>query len=350
MMEICYIRKDGCAGKMSFEESVFLPVLSARDFKKILDVIAMSHECEEHVRQLDRYINEQIEFWTGARDNTNNAKEKANFNTRLKKWISFNAALVKAFNVNEKKDSEANIRCKKATVYTYTKDGIIPVDGYSFQKFGRTFQVYKNDHDKTYWIIDPRYGLGCAKGDTKKEAIAAFTGEIMDRISAAYKQLESAHDRFIQSMIAAGYEHIMQADANMYEYWPEDAASPETDRPKIEEPEKKSPRPVETEVNAADHAERVPTPDRAKAEQAVPESPTPGIKAALPGSPRLYRDRASYKRNIRVLNSPRLLYRHIHITGSYMPHTRALYTLCTPVRSTRPMYHKRNAPHYIDTS
>lgn len=349
MMEICYIRKDGCAGKMSFEESVFLPVLSARDFKKILDVIAMSDKWEEHVKQLDRYINEQIEFWTGARDNSNNAKEKANFNTRLKKWIGFNAALVKAFQVEEKTDAEAKIRCKKATVYTYTKDGIIPVDGYSFQKFGRTFQVYKNEHDKVYWVIDPRYGLGCAKGDTKKEAIAAFTGEIMDRISAAYKQLESAHDRFIQSMLAAGYEHIMQADANMFEYWPEDAA-PETDRPKTEEPEKKSPRPIETDVNAADHAERVPAPVRAKAEKDTLKSPTPIIKAALPGSPRLYRDRVPYKRNIRVLNSSRLLYRLIHITGSYKPYTRALYTPCTPVRFTRLMYHKRNAPHYIDTS
>lgn len=358
MMEISYTRKDGCAGKMRFEESVFLPVLSARDFKKILDVIAMSHECEKHVMQLNDFINGEIERITGERDKCKNAKITAKLNTELKKWISFNAALVKAFQVEEKTDAEAKIRCKKATVYTlrWTSEGaaIIPEEGYSFNKYGLTFYVYNLKGEKTHHVIVPSFGMSIVCGSTRKEAIAALTSELVDRLPMFRLKNANMHKTFIKRMIDAGYQDVLESNADIYEYWPEEPESvPETattDRDKIPSDPEKSPRPIETGENAADHAERVPAQVRAKAEQAVPESPTPRIKAALPGSPRLYWYRTPYKRDIRVLNSPCLLYRRIHIPGSYMPYTRTMYTPYTPARSIRSMYHKRNAPHYIDTS
>ena len=154
--------------------------------------------------------------------------------------------------------------------------------------------------------------MSIVSGLTKKEAIAGLTGELVDRLSEFRVKNANMHKTFIKHMIDAGYQDVLESNADIYEYWPEEPESV-PDRDIIPSDPEKSPRPIETEVNTADHAERVPAQVRAKSEKDTLKSPTPIIKAALPGSPRLlYRlIYATYTRTIHAMHSGEIHPAHV---------------------------------------
>lgn len=172
-------------GRFTVDMSGFFPC-SKHDYKIFLDMIENSNECKEHVARLQDFFSCAISILEKYRNGAQNASIKADYNTQLKKWLALYNELSRRYNLEEKTDSEATVKCKKIVCYPFCKwdnNKPVAVDGWKFEKYGMQFYVYRHSKNKLWYVIMPFCGLAISSGERSKQAaIASVNEELIERI------------------------------------------------------------------------------------------------------------------------------------------------------------------------
>lgn len=173
-------------GRFSVDMSGFFPC-SKHDYIIFLDMIENSNECNEHVARLQDFFSCVISMLEKYRNGEQNASRKASYNTQLKKWLALYNELSRRYNLEQKTDTEATVKCKKIICYPFCRfnNDFMPVavDGWQFEKYGMQFYVYRNAGSKLWHVIVPFCGLAISSGEKSKQAaIASVNAELIERL------------------------------------------------------------------------------------------------------------------------------------------------------------------------
>jgi len=204
-------------GRFSVNLLNFMPC-TKKQFSMLLDIVSEDIENEnEHVPSLNSFLCECIDILEENRENVHDTTQKAKYNTLLKKYNAFYNELAARYNLEIKTDPE-NVKYKSVFVYALHVDGAKRFSGFSFEKYGKTFHVYKNDH-KQWNVIVPDTGLKLTGDSTKQKAVLLITPHIMDRLNelTGTEKYNAFRKQFYDAMTAAGFDYVLE-DNSIYNY------------------------------------------------------------------------------------------------------------------------------------
>lgn len=201
-------------GKFTVDLEQLLPC-NASDFKRLLSFVSLSSDPSGNADKLFSFMACQVEDLKKAREKENACsscgKEKiAKINAALKKYISHAAALSKDYGTLEITDDAAKIILKSAKVYSLIRengvDCVKEFDGWTFEKFGFTFDVRK-DENRRYIIMLHDTGLKCAMADKKSQVPLEITPTVIKLLNAPENQerISEAENHCKKLMIKTGY-------------------------------------------------------------------------------------------------------------------------------------------------
>lgn len=204
-------------GRFSVNLLNFMPC-TKKQFSMLLDIVSEDTENEnEHVSSLKSFLCSCIEILEEDRENVHDTTQKAKYNTLLKKYNAFYNDLAARYNLEIKTDPE-NVKYKSVFVYALHVDGVKRFSGFSFEKYGKTFHVYKNDH-KQWIVIVPDTGLKLTSDSTKQKAAMLITPDIMKRLEelTGTEKYNTFRKQFYDAMLAAGFDYVLE-DNSIYNY------------------------------------------------------------------------------------------------------------------------------------
>lgn len=209
--------KDG-RGRLEIILDNLLPCTPA-DFKRLLSFVEMSDQPQDHATVIFDFISGKVDELQKERekydpDSAFGRPQRARINTTIRRHISNAAQLSKVYGFPEIED-DAKITYKAGTVYAViTNDEGKAVaesfDGWTFQKAGYVFDVYKSKRRKAcYHILLHGTGLSVATVTNRNQAADAITPRILDVIKNAAEKMDGMQEDFKRCMVAAGF---MDAD------------------------------------------------------------------------------------------------------------------------------------------
>lgn len=222
MLKITY--KSG-RGAMQINLESLLPCSKA-DFRRLLDTVNMSDQIDDHAGTLYRYIAEQTDILKKYRDTLNAGREKkalAKVNAEIKKYLGLADMLTREYNTPEITDADAKITLKAATVYAlrmdeHNKPVAREFSGWTFQKSGFTFEVYREGgKHPIYVILLEGTGLKIADAEKRSEIIVSITPHLLDLLNKQPEKITTARDSFRRHMIEAGFIEAEQENENRNE-------------------------------------------------------------------------------------------------------------------------------------
>lgn len=204
-------------GRFSVNLLNFMPC-TKKQFSMLLDIVSEDIENEKsHISSLKSFLCSCIEVLEYDRENVHDTTQKAKYNTLLKKYNAFYNDLAARYNLEIKTDPE-NVKYKSVFVYALHVDGAKRFSGFSFEKYGKTFHVYKNDH-KQWNVIVPDTGLKLTSESTKQKAVLLITPDIMKRLEelTGTEKYNTFRKQFYDAMVAAGFDYVLE-DNSIYNY------------------------------------------------------------------------------------------------------------------------------------
>ncbi len=202
-------------GRLEIILDNLLPCTPA-DFKRLLSFVQLSERPEDHAAVIFEYISGCVAELQKEREKYNPdsayAKpQRARINAAIKKHISNAAQLSKVYGFPEIEDDAAKIVYKSATVYAIiTNDAGKAIaesfNGWTFQKSGYVFDVYKDKRRKAYYhILLHDTGLGVVTVTNRNQAADAITPRVLEVLENAADKMEAMQEDFKHHMIAAGF-------------------------------------------------------------------------------------------------------------------------------------------------
>lgn len=213
MLDIEYTTGSG-RGKMSIDIEKLLPC-SQKDFRILLNTVELSTNAGDHAETLYNFIAEKaakIKDIRGRLDDRNpkDKETRRRLNVDLKKWVALAGMLSKMFDTPEISDDESKIKLKSCTIYAmFTGSGgreIKIYTGWSFEKFGFTFEVYK-ERPGRYEILLSGTGTRCATCTNKDGAPVEITPELAGILKKNIDggKMQELYKMYKETMTAAGY-------------------------------------------------------------------------------------------------------------------------------------------------
>ena len=181
------------------------------DFKKFVDILIMSDEGNEAAALIHDFFLMSVNRLTKVKNQYDpklDADLRKSIDTFVSRLIKFNDSL-SCFGI-EKIEAETAPKYKKCQVYSITVRGKRTVscnDGYQFEKYGYTFQVYKRDG--LNYIILPYVGLGAGSFKGNYRTAHEYIDENLIKIIKNPEKVEiikEAHKELIKLMSEEGYD------------------------------------------------------------------------------------------------------------------------------------------------
>ena len=181
------------------------------DFKKFVDILTMSDEGNEAAALIHDFFLMSVNRLTKVKNQYDpklDADLRKSIDTFVSRLIKFNDSL-SCFGI-EKIEAETAPKYKKCQVYSITVRGKRTVscnDGYQFEKYGYTFQVYKRDG--LNYIILPYVGLGAGSFKGNYRTAHEYIDENLIKIIKNPEKVEiikEAHKELIKLMSEEGYD------------------------------------------------------------------------------------------------------------------------------------------------
>ncbi len=195
-----------------------MPV-SITDFRRILSMIDMStthpenpgaYAPEIYANELHNYICSKVSLLKREREllsdrNKTDVKRITKINTELRKYTVMSKELNSKYDLPLLTDSDAETKFKSATVYRIAGNREKPIvnefSGWTFQKSGYIFQVYKNPDCNGDYIVVYK-GFLCGNCSTKTGAPVVINERIIDCIRKHKKDFKN---EYVNILTAAGY-------------------------------------------------------------------------------------------------------------------------------------------------
>lgn len=182
------------------------------DFKKFVDILTMSDEGNEAAALIHDFFLMSVNRLTKVKNQYDpklDADLRKSIDTFVSRLIKFNDSL-SCFGI-EKIESETAPKYKKCQVYSMTvirgKRTVAYNDGYQFEKYGYTFQVYKRYGLNC--IILPYVGLGAGNFKGNYRTAHEYIDESLLKIIKNPEKVEiinEARKDFIRLMSEEGYD------------------------------------------------------------------------------------------------------------------------------------------------
>ena len=209
MLEIIY--KTG-RGRLQIQLESALPATAA-DFKRLLSFVDLAEDPWTHAEKIHAFISEKVAELKADREKLNpetNKKQVAKIDAELKRYLANAATLTKLYDLPEISSGIETVKMKKATVYQQAFDKmqrktvINEYAGWSFEKAGYTFEVFKSAKDY-YVILLHGTGLKVAESDKKGTAPEAITQRIIDILNRGAEKIDAAKNIFANLMKESGF-------------------------------------------------------------------------------------------------------------------------------------------------
>lgn len=199
-------------GRITMNLPAILPA-TAGDMKRIISFMDLSARPVFYAEILRDFIAARVDDLKAQRgllDPEYKKAEISKINAEMKRYISNAAALVKQYDVSEVTDDAAQIKMKAATVYAIRsgKNGRPVIDvftGWTFEKAGYTFSVYKDGDGRAARYRILFYGLQVAEADSKKGVPAEVTPRTLEILQNAGEKLEKVKATYEKLMIEGGF-------------------------------------------------------------------------------------------------------------------------------------------------
>lgn len=208
MMKIEYFTENG-KGTVTLNLDELLPC-TQKKFKLILDMCKMSEKCYDHVSFLYDYIAGKIDLLKDDRSklDENNAFDKhiiSKINAEMKRWLALSTLISKDYGFDEITDNDATIKMKKSNFYAIKDDSIIKVEGWTFEKGGFIFEVYKDK--RGYRVLLSGTGLAVLSTPVKQKMDVAVSidSKLIDTLKKSESAIDGAKKLFAEKMVAAGF-------------------------------------------------------------------------------------------------------------------------------------------------
>lgn len=182
------------------------------DFKKFVDILIMSDEGNEAAALIHDFFLMSVNRLTKVKNQyvpKLDAALRKSIDTFVSRLIKFNDSLT-CYGI-EKIEAETAPKYKKCQVYTMTvirgKRTVSCNEGYQFEKYGYTFQVYKRDG--LNYIILPYVGLGAGSFKGNYRTAHEYIDENLIKIIKNPEKVEiinEARKDFIRLMSEEGYD------------------------------------------------------------------------------------------------------------------------------------------------
>lgn len=210
-------------GHFTVDLSRFLPS-SQKEFKMLLDIVNMSDDKDELVKQLYGFVKSAM-----SKENAVYFAEYNKVDAYIKKMAALKDILVKTYGIteDEPENKPETIRSKSSVVYVLEYGKIVCKTGYTFDKGGYTFGVVKTHERPTRYTV---YLYGVIVGAytvlrNKAEAIASIDDRILGLLEKKSDEIEETyHKPYIAAMIEAGYKATDEAAAITASVEPETVA------------------------------------------------------------------------------------------------------------------------------
>jgi hypothetical protein len=210
MFELTY--KNG-KGRLSINLEELLPCSKA-DFKRLLDTIELSDTPDKYATEIYMHIVDHINELKERREKVDpeyHKKDIAAINAELKKYLGLSGMLTKCYDMPELNDKDATITLRPAIVYALHQNSetgeayAARLDGWTFNKSGYDFEVYRSDIMKEYVVLVPGTGLKITSAPTKNQVAASITPHIIEIINEQTEKIMEAREQLKAYMIKAGY-------------------------------------------------------------------------------------------------------------------------------------------------
>lgn len=206
-------------GRLEVNLDNLLPCTPA-DFKRLLSFVQLSERPEDHAAVIFEYISGSVAWLQKDREKYNpdsscGKPQRARINSKIKKLIANAAQLSKIYGFPEIEDDAAKITYKTETVYALISDNgktvVESFDGWTFQKAGYVFDVYKSKKRKAcYPILLHGTGLGVVTVSNRNHAADSITPSVLEVLKNAAEKMDEMQENFKRLMIEAGF---IEADA-----------------------------------------------------------------------------------------------------------------------------------------
>ena len=197
----------------------FLPASPEKMNKLYSLFISVSDDPESNAHAVYNYIAEKVNELKEVRshlypENPYDKKEIAEINSKMKRYISNAAVLTKRFNFPELSDKEAQITMHAAKVFARVRSGVEAHDGWTFEKAGYTFDVYKKlENNKAHYVILLHdTGLNIASANKKSAAPAEITQQILDLLNKNRGKISATIEQFKKIKVEAGFVQEQRAE------------------------------------------------------------------------------------------------------------------------------------------
>lgn len=194
-------------GRLKIDLSQVLPA-TAQNMNRLIDFFNLAADMEP-AETVYSYIAERINALQAAREQESEKtaagrKNICKINADIKKYINNAAALAKCFGFDPITDQAATIKMKSGKVYAFQHERgkgatIKEYAGYSFEKAGYVFDVYKAGKGM-YSVLMHGTGLQVASCTNRNSAPAEITKELLDlfkknasKIAACKAQFEKVY-------------------------------------------------------------------------------------------------------------------------------------------------------------
>lgn len=204
-------------GKITLDLDMFFPC-TQRDFKKLLGIIDMAEDIEAHTSILYDCLSEKIDFIRSVINGTTAATENECMdchdvpeilkdpNGCGKKYADLCKILCERYGLPEI-DCEFVVKLKKSEFYTRIINGeerFVKKSGWRFSKYGREFEVYKQENCNVYHVLIADTGIGIREVYRKKDIPSIVTKEILDQLGEKKEVIDEARKDYRKKMIALG--------------------------------------------------------------------------------------------------------------------------------------------------
>lgn len=207
MLEFAY--KNG-RGHISFNLETLLPC-SAADFKRLMSFIELSEEPEENAGKVFDFIKVRVNELKKDREETAVESAKKRYTEDIKRYISNADQLCKVYHFESISDGEREkIILKQNTIYRMIvknrEKAITTETGWTFEKYGIKFGVYKEDKKPVYYqVIHLETGCSVGGAGTRKEAIERVDNKMIKAFQDNPEKIADFKKAFTSAMINAGF-------------------------------------------------------------------------------------------------------------------------------------------------
>lgn len=194
-------------GGMTADLDELMPCTAA-DCKRLVSCLEQTAEPWTYAEQIRDHIAEKVAELQAEREKCDDSQRgkaaTTRINATLKKYLANAAELVKRYDLQPITDAAAQVKMAAGAVYAMTSDGIKEHNGWTFEKAGFVFEVYKAD--KAYYrILLAETGKEVANCSNKSAAPAEITERVAGILKNGAAKIEQCKAEFRKAMTAAGY-------------------------------------------------------------------------------------------------------------------------------------------------